>query len=136
MGLLAQIYISMSSNSFNDFWGWVVIIAIAIVGIMWLFDAGPFEKNVTTPSYNYPTSGGGYNRPSGGGSNPSFTGGSSKVYSRTVSIYNIDGSYCYGKIDLTTDGTYEYYGTSRAQRPSNSPFNYFVSYGGGFAYFY
>lgn len=118
----------MSNNSSNDFWGWIIIIAIGIVGVMWLFDAGPFEKTTYTPTYNSPSTGGGYN--------PSFTGGSSKVYSRTVSIYNIDGSYCYGKIDLTTDGTYEYYGSSRAQRPSNSPFNYFVSYGGGFAYFY
>lgn len=125
----------MSNNSSNDFWGWIIVTAIGVIGVMWLFDVGPFEKPSYTPTYSTPSSGG-YDRSSGGSSNPSFTGGPSKVYSRTVSIYNIDGSYCYGQIDLTTDGTYEYYGTSRALRPSNSPFNYFVSYGGGFAYFY
>lgn len=55
----------MSDNSSNDFWGWLIIIAIGVVGVMWLFDAGPFEKPTYTPSYNYPTS---------GGYDPSFTG--------------------------------------------------------------
>lgn len=123
----------MSNNSSNNFWGWVVVVGIVVIGIMWICEAGPFEKSYT-PQSSYSSSGE-YNHTSGSGSNPSFTGTSSKVYSRTVSIYNIDGSYCYGKIDLTTDGRYEYYGTSIAQPASNSPFNYFVSYGGGFAYF-
>lgn len=72
----------------------------------------------------------------GGGSQPSFTGSSSKVFSRSVKFYNIDGSYCYGTYDLQTDGTYEYFNGSLAQRPSYSNFNYFVPFGGGYAYFY
>ncbi|MCH5221597.1 MAG: hypothetical protein J1F05_04625 [Muribaculaceae bacterium] len=120
----------MSNNSSNDFWGYIVVGAIVVLGLMWIFDAGPFEKSqpasTFTPSYG--TSSGRYN--------PSFGSSSSQlVFSRKVKFYNYDGSYCYGTYELQTDGKHEYYRGSVAQRPSNSSFNYFVSFGGTFAYF-
>lgn len=54
----------MSNDSSNDFWGWVVVIAIVVIGGMWIFDAGPFEKS----SYNSST------HSTVGGNTPSFTG--------------------------------------------------------------
>lgn len=57
---------SSSNNSGENFWGVAILIGAVILGAMWLFDAGPFEKSYTpTPTYynNY-----------GGGSQPSFTG--------------------------------------------------------------
>lgn len=56
----------MSNNSSDDFWGWVIGIGLAVVGIMWLFDAGPFEKEYTP---TYPVQSYGTYNPSFGGNN-------------------------------------------------------------------
>ncbi|MDE7426504.1 MAG: hypothetical protein K2M79_01720 [Muribaculaceae bacterium] len=43
----------MSNDSSNDFWGWVVTIAVVVIGAMWLFDAGPFEKPSYQPTIHF-----------------------------------------------------------------------------------
>lgn len=76
----------MSSSSSNSPWTGILLIGCVVILIMWLFDAGPFEKSYE-PTSTYSNS-----TPYSHGSNVSF-GASHKNGSYTVSAYFRDGSY-------------------------------------------
>lgn len=80
----------MSNSSSDEFWGWVVVIGIAVIGIMWLFDAGPFEPSEPSYPTNYTSPGGTYN--------PSFGGSSAESYYTTTAFYS-DGTSA-GRVDV------------------------------------
>ena len=123
----------MSNNSSNDFFGWVVVIGIAVIGIMWLCDAGPFEPS--TPSYptNYSSPGGAYH--------PSFGGGSEKSdYNYTTTAFYYNGSPV-GQIEVydnyirvkSSGYKARYYSTAGT---GNTSFSYFAYGPDGASYYF
>lgn len=121
----------MSNNSSNDFWGWVVVIGIVVIGIMWICDAGPFEPS--RPSYptNYSSPGGTYH--------PSFGGGSTKSYYTTTAFF-YDGTSA-GQIEvydnyirfINSGYKTSYYSTTGT---GNTSYNYFATGPTGVSYYF
>lgn len=114
-----------NSNKEDKFLGFIIIIA-AIIGVMWLFDAGPFEKKSSPPLS--PIYGGGYQ--------PSFTGDNSPQ--RIVSVYYGSGVLAYSNVKVYDNyviipelsSTTKYY----YQKYSGN-YNYFISMDTFFLYF-
>lgn len=105
------------SNKEDKFWGFIIVLA-AIIGVMWLFDAGPFEKKISPPlntNINY-----------GGGYQTSFTGNSSPQ--RIVSVYYSSGDLAYSNVEV-----YDKYVIIPALS-STAKFNY-QKYSGNYNYF-
>lgn len=103
----------MSNSSSNFPWTGIIFIGCIIVLIMWIFDAGPFEKSyVPTTNYSSPYS---------SGSQVSF-GSSNTNGSYTVSAYFQDGSYA---CEVTVKNGLAYpNGSSQGSQMHTAGYNY------------